>query len=381
MGKTFRILTGVALAFGCPALVSAAEATAGATIVVGVPADARVYFDGYLTQQTGAMRTYVTPPLPSGKEFTYALRVEVVRDGKVMERTERVTVRAGQTTNVDLKQPAAAMGGYVYTLTNDPKENAVAVFRRGDDGSLTAVGSPVSAGGKGLAGGDIDEQGAIRVHGDFVLVVNPGSDSVAVLRKGSDGKLMPVAGSPFPSGGSTPLSLTVHDDLVYVANQAPAFAKPSGAPNVTGFRMDKDGKLMPVEHSTITFPEGHGPAQVEFSPDGKVLAVTAGFQDEQTSRVHAYRVKADGTLEEGPGSPLQPKGASGTVGFSWDPDGRRLYVSNFRGPRQCRHRLRRGREDGGPEADGRGLRRPGEGRVLDRHRGGRQDAVRRQLRE
>jgi 6-phosphogluconolactonase (cycloisomerase 2 family) len=95
--------------------------------------------------------------------------------------------------------------------------------------------------------------------------------------------------------------------------------------------MDKDGKLTPIEKSTVAFHEGHGPAQVEFSPDGKVLAVTSGFQDEQTSRVHAYKVKGDGTLEEASGSPLQPKGASGTVGFSWDPDGRRLYVSNFRG--------------------------------------------------
>src|SRR5262249_35941662 len=65
--------------------------------------------------------------------------------------------------------------------------------------------------------------------------------------------------------------------------------------------------------------------------DGKTLAVTSGFQDEETSRIHAYKVKADGTLEEGPGSPLQPKGASGTVGFSWDPQGQRIYVSNFRG--------------------------------------------------
>ena len=33
---------------------------------------------------------------------------------------------------------------------------------------------------KGL--GDINQSGAIRLHGDYVLAVKPGSDSVAVLR-------------------------------------------------------------------------------------------------------------------------------------------------------------------------------------------------------
>jgi 6-phosphogluconolactonase (cycloisomerase 2 family) len=221
---------------------------------------------------------------------------------------------------------------YVYTLTNDAKENGVAVFRQGDDGALTQVSdSPFATGGKGLAGGDIDEQGAIRLHGDHVLAVNPGSDTIAVLHKDQNGTLKPVPGSPFPSGGSTPLSLTVHGDLVYVANQAAAFAKPGSPPNITGFRIDKDGTLKPIEHSTVTFHEGHGPAQIEFSPDGKIIAVTSGFQDEDTSRIHSYKVLDDGTLKEGPGSPLMPKGASGTVGFSWDPSCERLYVSNFRG--------------------------------------------------
>jgi 6-phosphogluconolactonase (cycloisomerase 2 family) len=229
---------------------------------------------------------------------------------------------------------AAAPGGpgYVYTLTNDTRQNAVVVLQRQADGSLTpAAGAPVPTGGRGLAGGDIDEQGAVRVHGDFVLAVNPGSDSVAVLRRGAGGRLTPVPGSPFPSGGSTPLSLTAHNDLVYVANQAAPFANPAGAPNVTGFRLGRDGALTPVPRSTVPFPAGRGPAQVEFSPGGETVVVTSGFQGEQASRVHGFKVRADGTLMEGPGSPAQPVGASGVVGFSWDPAGRRVYVSNFRG--------------------------------------------------
>jgi 6-phosphogluconolactonase (cycloisomerase 2 family) len=229
-------------------------------------------------------------------------------------------------------EPTTAKNHYVYTTNNDAKRNAIAVFQQNMDGSLTEVdGSPFATGGKGLAGGDIDEQGAIRVHKDFVLAVNPGSDSIAVFRKGSGGKLMPVDGSPFPSGGTAPLSLTIHGNLVYVANQAPPFAKPAAEPNLMGFRLSGDGKLSPIENSKITYHPGHGPAQVEFSPDGKTVVVTSGFQDETTGRIHGYLVQADGTLKEGPASPVAPKGASGVVGFSWSPDSNRVYVSNFRG--------------------------------------------------
>jgi len=227
---------------------------------------------------------------------------------------------------------AAQPAGYLYTLDNDVARNGVAVFARHADGALSEVpGSPFMTGGRGLSGGDIDEQGAIRVHGQFVLAVNPGSDSIAVLQKCSNGQLMPVPGSPFPSGGSTPLSLTVHRDLVYVANQAAPFASPKSAPNITGFRMMIDGRLMPIANSTIMFPEGEGPAQVEFCPTGEMLAVSSGFQKEDGSRIHTFKVMPDGRLMAGPGSPATPQGASGTVGFSWNAKGDRLFVSNFRG--------------------------------------------------
>jgi 6-phosphogluconolactonase len=221
--------------------------------------------------------------------------------------------------------------GYLYTINNDTKENAVVVLERNPDGSLTEVpGSPFRTGGKGLDGGDIDQQGALHVQGDLIFAVNPGSDSVAILRKGKGGKLTPVKGSPFPSGGPTPLSIAVHDDLVYVANQAPPFANRKSAPNITGFRMDAQGQLQPIAKSKITFPKDHGPAQVAFNPQGGIVVVTSGFQEAKTSRVHSFKVQPDSTLKKGPGSPVAPKGASGPVGFSWNAAGNRVYVSNFR---------------------------------------------------
>lgn len=128
------------------------------------------------------------------------------------------------------------------------------------------------------------------------------------------------------------MSLAVHGDLVYVANQAVPFANPTSAPNITGFHLDKAGGLIPIAGSTIEFPPGEGPAQVEFNRAGTVLAVTAGFQIDGS--VHSFAVQSNGLLKEGLGSPFQAdraSGLSGTVGFAWAADGRRIMVTNFRG--------------------------------------------------
>lgn len=230
--------------------------------------------------------------------------------------------------------PPAGAGpnGHAYTINNDGQRNAVVILSRNADGTLTeASGSPVATGGRGLvvpAGGDFDAQGSVRIHGKYLLAVNPGSDSVAVLAMDGE-RLAHVPGSPFASGGVTPLSVAAHGDLVYVANQAIPFMSPAVRPNVTGFHMAADGRLTPIAGSTIEFPAGQGPAQVEFSPSGSVLAVTAGFQAD--GRIHTFAVQPDGRLKEGPGSPFVTREISGTVGYSWSADGRRLLVSNFRG--------------------------------------------------
>ena len=244
-----------------------------------------------------------------------------------------------ETTRVTAAKPVMMApadmraGQFVYTLDNDAAHNGVAVYRRQENGSLMMVsGSPFQTGGKGLSGGDIDEQGAIRIAGKFVLAVNPGSDSIAVFQKSGNG-LLHVEGSPFASNGSTPLSIAVHGDLVYVANQSADFAKPKFLPNITGFRLTSNGQLQPIPKSTINLPAGAGPAQVEFNPQGTALAITSGFQVDggKGSKVWTFRVEKDGRLASGAGSPVMPEGATGTVGFSWSQGGDHLFASVFSG--------------------------------------------------
>src|SRR6516225_4766310 len=227
--------------------------------------------------------------------------------------------------------------GHAYTLTNDGDSNGVVILNRLADGTLAKMtGSAVATGGRGLVvpfGGNLDSQGPLRIYGKHLLAANPGSDSIAVFEIASSGALKAVAGSPFSSGGSHPMSLAVHGDIVYVANQAVPFANPRGSPNITGFRLDKAGRLIPIVGSTIEFPFGEGPAQVEFNPFGTVLAVTAGLVQSDGS-VRSFAVQSDGRLKEGPGSPFRvsrTSALSGPVGFSWTADGRRIMVTNFRG--------------------------------------------------
>jgi uncharacterized protein (TIGR03000 family) len=76
------------------------EVSAPATIVLSLPADAKVAIDGVATASTTATRTFVTPELAPAKEFVYVLSAEIVRDGQKLTVSEQVTVRAGEETRV-----------------------------------------------------------------------------------------------------------------------------------------------------------------------------------------------------------------------------------------------------------------------------------------
>ena len=80
-----------------------------ATLVVTLPADATLSIDDAATSSISANRVFVTPALEAGKEYEYTLKAQVVRDGKKQIVTEKVTVRAGKTSQVELNLPAAGI--------------------------------------------------------------------------------------------------------------------------------------------------------------------------------------------------------------------------------------------------------------------------------
>jgi uncharacterized protein (TIGR03000 family) len=75
---------------------------ASATIIVSLPADAKLMVDDHATTSTSATRVFVSPELAPGKAFQYTLRAEMVRDGEKLQASEVVTVRAGGESRITL---------------------------------------------------------------------------------------------------------------------------------------------------------------------------------------------------------------------------------------------------------------------------------------
>src|SRR5712691_574210 len=170
-------------------------------------------------------------------------------------------------------------GGFVYVQTNDADHNEVVVFARRSGGELERLGSHLS-GGKGSGEPHLPSQSSVVLDGDRLFVTNAGSDDVSLFAlEGDQAALL----DRVASGGSTPRSVAVHGDRVYVLNTG-------GEPNVAGFALDGD-RLVAVEGSTRR--AGSDLAQVAFSPDGRTLLVT-----DRADKIYAFAIDGDGRAQD-----------------------------------------------------------------------------------
>jgi len=79
------------------------EVSTRATIVVHLPADAKLTFDGEATKSTSDVRTFVTPDLKPGTNYSYTVKAEVMKDGKpIVIAEKKISVQAGVTTEVNI---------------------------------------------------------------------------------------------------------------------------------------------------------------------------------------------------------------------------------------------------------------------------------------
>jgi uncharacterized protein (TIGR03000 family) len=78
---------------------------APATIIVMLPANARLTVDGATTISTAARRIFVTPALEVGSDYVYNLTAEIIRDGKTITESQSVTVTGGRTNEVVFNFP------------------------------------------------------------------------------------------------------------------------------------------------------------------------------------------------------------------------------------------------------------------------------------
>ncbi|MDY3558935.1 TIGR03000 domain-containing protein [Gemmata sp. JC673] len=88
-------------AHAAPSATVANGQAARATVVVRLPADARLSAEGRELSLVGSERRFVSPELPRDQEFMYRFTAQYERDGKIVSVTEKVAVRAGATVSVE----------------------------------------------------------------------------------------------------------------------------------------------------------------------------------------------------------------------------------------------------------------------------------------
>jgi 6-phosphogluconolactonase (cycloisomerase 2 family) len=204
-------------------------------------------------------------------------------------------------------------------------ENAVAVFRRSPTGTLTSAGE-FSTGGAGdpvpqgtdPATDPLASQGSLILGEDnnFLFAINAGSNQISVLRVGRNELTMVDL---VDSGGVRPISLALHEDLLYVLNEG-------GTPNITGFTVNDDGTLTPLAGSTQPLIGGTAadPAEISFNPDGTLLVVT----EKAGNRINTYTIDENGL----PSAPIDNASNGMTpFGFAFNDSGTLVVSEAFGG--------------------------------------------------
>jgi DNA-binding beta-propeller fold protein YncE len=208
---------------------------------------------------------------------------------------------------------ALSASGTVYIESNSsaPASNEILAFRYAD-GALSARGvrryPTDGSGSHDLSNSgvlDADQEVITDARRTLLFAVNSSSDTIAVFHITGDGGLVPVAGSPFPSGGRAPSSLGLAGRTLIVANKAQDGVRDLRRvrPNYTSFHVRADGSLSgPI--SSIAVPAGSSPLQAYVTPDEKVLITS-----EEAGVFRAFRIGPGGRLRQGPGSPVRLPGA------------------------------------------------------------------------
>lgn len=203
----------------------------------------------------------------------------------------------------DDERPSA---GAVYAMTNGPEGNRIVAFERDGSGRLT-LGTIYDTGGLGIGGGidPLASQNALILSSNnrWLFGVNAGSDTISVFRVQRHG--LKLAGT-FESGGAIPVSLTSYHNLLYVLHAG----EDAIAPSITGFRINRNGRLTPLVGSTRELP-GAGFHQVGFTPHGDRLVVTKGGADADNLLV--FSVDEEGMPDDSP--TISP--SAGAVPFSF----------------------------------------------------------------
>ena len=191
--------------------------------------------------------------------------------------------------------------GAVFVMTNAADKNEIIAYKRGSDGSLQK-GQSFRTDGRGSGGvtDPLGSQGSLTLSQDHSLLfaVNAGSGDISVFRvHGTNLALV----DRVPCGGSEPVAVAQHGNLVFVLNAG-------GASSVVGFHVAQTGQLKSIPDSLAYLSTSNsGAASLSFSPNGQFLLVT----EKVTNIIDAFHVQIDGTL-----APIVINASAGPGAFS-----------------------------------------------------------------
>jgi hypothetical protein len=199
--------------------------------------------------------------------------------------------------------------------------NAIVAYDRLADGTLSAAGT-YATGGAGIqfTGSVVDHlasQGSLARAGGSLLAVNAGSDTITSFAvRGDRLDRRQVIGS----GGQAPVSITAHDNRVFVLNAR-------GGGSIQGY-LNVGGLLVAVPSwhrnlgldPTLTPEFTHTPGEIAFTPDGSKLVVST------KANTNAFDVFSTG--QGGLSATPVVTGVPGTVpfGFQFDASGNLVAV-------------------------------------------------------
>ncbi len=196
----------------------------------------------------------------------------------------------------DLRGPQGAL----FVQTDNTAGNAIAVYDRGHDGTLSSAGTYATGGIGGVLQGSVVDHLASQnslvydAQQGELFAVNAGSGTVSVFDVNGDHlHLRQVA----PSGGDFPVSIAVHGNLVYVLNAL-------NGGTIQGYRLI-DGFLAPIHGSsrplglslTATPQYTTTPGDIAFTPDGRQLLVTTKAN---TNAIDVFAVNGFGVPSAAP---------------------------------------------------------------------------------
>jgi 6-phosphogluconolactonase (cycloisomerase 2 family) len=210
-------------------------------------------------------------------------------------------------------------GHVVFVQTDNTSGNQVVAYDRADNGTLTWKHTYATGGlGGVLTGSVVDHlasQGSLTYdrNNNLLYAVNAGSNTVSVFSAWGDQLTLRQVVN---SGGSFPVSVTVHGNLVYVLN-AENGGTVQGYVALYGHLVPLPGSGRALGLNAAATPQfTNTPGQVAFSPNGSQLIVTTKANG---SDIDVFGVGYRGYLSAAPVVNTEPGAVP--FGVTFDPAG------------------------------------------------------------